>query len=125
MNQFSSPLPSLEVGMRWAARVLTVFLVGIVLLFLIGAGGFNRFTVSPVEAVMATLLVTTCIGMLIAWRWSFIGGVIVTSSILLYYAVDVLVRGGRFLTNPFFDLMLLAGILFMASALIKRHNVVS
>jgi hypothetical protein len=111
----------LEIGLRWTARVLAVFLVGLVLVFFIGEGEFSRFTLSAVEAILMTFLFSTCIGMALAWRWPLIGGVISVTGILLYYAVDVVMRGGRFLNNVYFDLMLLAGVLFLLSAIIRRR----
>jgi hypothetical protein len=82
-------------------------------------GGTNRFKLNIRDALALTWLFITCIGMVVAWRWPFIGGAITTAGILLYYAVSI-VRG-MFLNNEYFDLMLWASILFMVSAIIRRR----
>jgi hypothetical protein len=111
----------LELTVRWTARALSVLLVGMVVVFMIGEGGFNRWKLSTIEAVLMAYLLTTCVGMLLAWWWPFLGGVMASAGILLFYAVDVAGRGGKFLNNLYFDLMLLTGLLFVLSAWLKRH----
>lgn len=123
MRSVPVPLFCLEVALRWTARVLTVLLVGMFLWFFladIAGGGTNPFKLAVLDALRLTFLFMTCIGLMLAWRWPFVGGVISFVGILLYYAVDVVVRGS-FVNILYFDLMLLAGILFMVCALIKRR----
>jgi hypothetical protein len=69
-------------------------LVGFVLVILIGEGGFNPLKLRPVEAVQMTLFLTTCVGLVIAWRWPFVGGAISTGGVLLFFAVEFAVTGG-------------------------------
>jgi hypothetical protein len=63
---------------------------------------------------------TACIGMVIAWRWQVIGGVLSLGGMILFFAVEFAMRGGlpRAL---FLYLMLLPGLLFLLSALMRRR----
>lgn len=120
MRTVAVPLLRLEFGVRWTARVLAVLLVGMVLVFLIGEGGINPLKLTTFELILMTLHLVTWIGLAVAWQWPFFGGLMAAAGTALYYAVDVAATG-RFLNNVFFDLMFLAGILFMVSDLIRRR----
>jgi hypothetical protein len=120
MKSLPQALFPLEITVRWTARMLAVLLIGLVVVFWIGEGGFNRWMLSTIEAVLTACLLTTCFGMLLAWWWPFLGGVMASVGILLFYAVDVEGRGGMFLNNLYFDLMLVTGLLFVLSVLLKR-----
>ncbi len=112
-----------ESGLRWTAKLLAAVLVGLVLVIFVGVtldGGFNPLKLRGVEPIQMVFFWIACIGMVVAWRWPFVGGAIATAGILLFYAVDVVVRS-RFLNNLYFDLMLLAGILFLLSAITRKR----
>jgi len=108
----------LEAGLLWTARLLAAFLVGLVLVILIGEGGFNPFKLRQVEAIQMILFLTTCVGLIVAWRWPLVGGVISTGGMLLFFAVEFAVAG-RLPNGLVFPLMLLSGILFLLSAFIR------
>ncbi|HLN28130.1 MAG TPA: hypothetical protein VK395_10335 [Gemmataceae bacterium] len=110
---------ALKVGLRWTARLLGVVLVGLVLVIFVGEGGFNPFKLSPLEAIQMTLFLTTCFGLVVAWRWQVIGGAISTGGMLLFLAVEFWATGG-FLKLMVFYLMLLSGILFVVSGFVSR-----
>jgi len=120
MNSLCLSTSSLEVGLRWIARLLAAALVGLVAAIFIGEG-FNPLQLRPIEAIQMTLLFTTCIGLVIAWRWPLLGGAISTGGMLLFLAVESAVTG-RFPPQLVFHLMLLAGILFLLSAFVKRRK---
>jgi hypothetical protein len=124
MKSLPRSLLTLEPGVRWAARVLAVLLVAMVLWFLVAhvaEGGLNEFRLTLKEAVLMVLLLTTCIGLVLAWRWSLIGGATATAGMILFYAVEFFVSGHRPLNNLYFNLMLFTGILFLLSAIIRRR----
>jgi hypothetical protein len=120
MRSLHSSPSVLEWGLRWTARLLGAVLVVLVLMILIGEG-FNPLKLRPVEAIQMTLFLTTCIGLVIAWRWPLMGGAISTSGILLFFAVEFSVTGG-FPKGLFFHLMLLSGLLFLLSGFISRRR---
>jgi hypothetical protein len=113
------PSPSgLEAGLRWTARLLAAVVVGFVLMTLVGEGGFNPLKLRSVEAVQMTLFLTTCVGLVISWRWPFVGGGMSMGAMLLFFAVEFAVTGG-FPKGLVFSLMLLPG-LFLLSGFISR-----
>src|SRR6266545_605901 len=81
-----------EAGLRWTVRLLGALLVGLVLVMFMGEGGFNPLKLRAVESVQMTLFVTTCIGLVIAWRWPFVGGAISTGGILLFFLLSGFIR---------------------------------
>jgi hypothetical protein len=120
MNSFHRTLPVLESGLRWAARLLTIFLLGLVLVIFAGEG-FNPFKLSAIEAIQMTLFFTTCIGMAVAWRWEVIGGLLSAAGIVLFFCVEFTVTG-EFPRGLAFHLMLLPGILFATSGIMRQSR---
>jgi hypothetical protein len=118
MRSLHASLFGLEVGLRWAARVLSAVLVGIVLVIFIGEG-FNPLRLKGLEPVQMALFWTACLGMVLAWRWPVIGGALSLGGMTLFFAVELAVTGG-FPRALFLYLMLLPGTLFLLSALVRR-----
>ena len=58
--------------------------------------------------------------MMVAWRWQVIGGALSLGGMILFFAIEYAVRGGlpKGLILP---LMLLPGVLFLLSSLIRRR----
>jgi hypothetical protein len=121
MRSFHSSPSSLETGLRWTARLLAAVLVIFVLVMFVGEGGVNPLKLRQVEAVQMTLFLAACMGLVVAWRWPLVGGAISTGGMLLFFAVEAVVTGS-FPKGIVFPLMLLAGILFLASGFIRRRT---
>jgi hypothetical protein len=119
MNSPHLALSGLQVGLRWAARLLAVVLVGLVVLIYVGEGGFNPLKLSSVEAVQHVFFFTALAGMILAWRWPLTGGAISIVGILMFFAVEFAVTGR--LPHGLFPLMPLPGILFLLSGIISRR----
>jgi hypothetical protein len=108
---------SMEITIRWIARLLSAFFVGAVILIFIGER-FNPFKLSAVEVVQMVFFWTCCMGMLAAWRWELTGGCIATGAMVLFYITEYVVTG-HFPHGLAFRLLLLPGILFILSGIIK------
>jgi hypothetical protein len=113
-------LVGLEVGLRWTARGLSAVLVGVVLLIFVGEG-FNPLKLKGIEPVQMALFWTACVGMVVAWRWPLVGGALSIGGMTLFFAVESAVTG-RLPRGSFLYLMLLPGVLFLLSALIRRRR---
>ena len=120
MSSLHLPPSILEAGLRWTARLLGALLVGLVLVMFIGEGGVNPLKLRAVEAIQMTLFLTTCVGLVIAWRWPYLGGAIATGGILLFFAVEFAVTGS-FPKGLVFHLLLVPGILFLLSEFSRRR----
>jgi hypothetical protein len=110
----------LESGLCWSARLLGAGLVGLVLLIYVGEG-FNPLRLTATEALQHALFLTTCVGLVVGWRWPLAGGALSTGGMLLFFAVEFALAG-RFPRGPVFHLMLLAGTLFLLSGLMRRRR---
>jgi hypothetical protein len=119
MRSLSVSLIRLEVGIRWTARALTAVLVGIVLVIFIGEG-FDPLRLKGIEILQMVLFWTTCIGMVLAWRWPVIGGALSLGGMILFLTVELVVTGG-FPRGLFFYLLLLPGLLFLADGFMRRR----
>jgi hypothetical protein len=132
MKSPSVPVIGLEAGVRWAARTAAVLALALIVLPIVVnsiydiihgfyAGGMpHSLKITGVEPMEAIFIWVVCIGLVVAWRWAMIGGVICLAGIILLFSVALIVRGappGGFLSY----LMLLPGILFVADAFIRRH----
>jgi hypothetical protein len=63
MKSIQSGSSALDVGLRWTARAVSVFLVGLVVAIFIGEGGFNPLTLTPSEAAQMVFFWSCCAGM--------------------------------------------------------------
>jgi len=110
----------LESGLRWTARLFAAALLGLVAVIFLGEGGFNPLKLTAVEAIQMTLFLTTCSGLVVAWRWQVIGGALYLGGMILFLAVEFAVRGGL-PRGLLLYLMLLPGILFLVDGFIRRR----
>jgi hypothetical protein len=108
---------SMELAIRWIARLLSAFFVGVVILIFIGER-FNPLKLSAPEVVQMIFFWTCCMGMLVGWRWELTGGCIATGAMVLFYITEYAITG-RFPHGLAFRLLLLAGILFILSSIIR------
>jgi hypothetical protein len=123
MTSLHLRLVGLEVCVRWTARVLTALLVGLVLVMFVGVtvdGGFHPLKLKGVEPIQMIFFWTACIGMVVALRWQVIGGALSLAGMIPFFAVEFVVRGGV-PRGVILYLMLVPGILFLLSAVIRHH----
>jgi hypothetical protein len=105
--------------MRWAARVLALIAVGLFVYFAVefGTTVFPSLAWTQPQGVPLLIAVVLALaGVLIAWRWELVGGLIAVGSSA---AIIALVCAGSgldmFLCALYFTLpLLLAGVLYLA-----------
>jgi hypothetical protein len=105
-------------SIRWIARVMGVCLVGLVVLFLIGEGGFNPLRATWHESLQMLSVLLTCIGLLSAWRRELFGGALAVGGMLMFYALDFAAHG-HFPRGWVFGVIALNGLLFILAWLIS------
>ena len=78
---------------RLVARILGMFLVGLVLIIAIGegAGGFMEMQAS--DALMFVAFLVSLIGMLVLWKWEKLGGLLVIGGMLVFYGMNFIISG--------------------------------
>jgi len=105
---------------RWAARALGTFIAGMLLLFMIGEH-YNPFVMQLREALHTLFMpVGVVVGLLLAWRWERLGGVVATVGRVGWYIFETVVSG-RLLTAWYFALIALTGLLFLLAALLRQR----
>lgn len=111
----ASPKPFLIV-LRYLAHILGLLLFGVYLLFYFGEGmqnGFlNPFTQSFSVQLQLFGIFICFVGIFAAWRLEFIGGLIVLSGIVLFYAVNYSVSG-RWPGGPVFPVFYIVAALHL------------
>ncbi|MEW6228212.1 MAG: hypothetical protein AB1700_09020, partial [Bacillota bacterium] len=108
---------------RWAARVLSVFFVVVVLLMTVVPDPYREPRALRFNEIveLAFLPWGVLIGTLLAWRWERIGGFIAVGSLLAFYSSFLLLRGW-FPSGPWFLLFSLPGILFLLLSFLDRNH---
>ena len=94
---------------RWIARIVGLFIVGLVLLLAIGEG-FNPMKLTGTELAMSSCLFVALIGMAVLWKWEGIGGALVVGGMMAFYGLNF-AASGRFPGGWVFPLCFLPGIL--------------
>lgn len=84
-------------ALLWAARILSVLLVGIVLLFVVGESGESGGTAPTGSEWVGLALFPFGVsaGLLGGWRWPVRGALISLGALGLFFAWLVLLRGDR------------------------------
>jgi len=117
-----SPTRTWQRAARWAARILSAGLVGLVGVIFVGEGGVNPLGLRPIEVVLLFLLFGCCIAMAAAWRWEWVGGALSLAAAAAFVGVEFAVSG-NLVGGIVFYLLLLPGALFLASAWLRpRHR---
>lgn len=117
----NTPLAALV--LRWAARLLGTFVAGMLLLFMIG-NHYNPFTMQLRDAIHTLFMpVGVVVGLVLAWRWQKLGGLIATLGMAGWSAMFLLPRGGfnpRYLWVPL--LLTLPGLLHLLAAMLRERT---
>jgi len=80
--------------LRWSARMLSILVVGVLLLFAFGEGlHLSQFTAR--ELVLFVFFpLGVCLGLALAWRWEGLGGGVTVASLAAFYLVHRLSSSG-------------------------------
>jgi len=114
----SSPLPPI---VHWSARVTSLLLFGLVIVFVIGHGGPPNIIrqPTPVQLEFAALGLML-LGLVIAWAREGFGGLLVLLGLAAFNTVELTVNGRPALGA--FPLFAVPGALFLLSALLRRRG---
>jgi hypothetical protein len=106
---------------RWAARLLSLLSIGVLLLFIIGEG-FNPLHLAPRELLLSVFFpIGVVLGMGLAWRWEALGGALTMLSFVAFYGVHWL-GVGHFPSGVFFALFASPGLLFLLAGFAARRK---
>jgi|SRR5271157_4985524 len=80
-------------GLRWSARITSLLLVGMVLIFMVGEGPPNPFKQPPPVQFEFLGMSLMLVGFLAGWRWVGAGGLVAVIGFLVFAATEVIVNG--------------------------------
>jgi len=108
-------------SIRWIARVMGLCVVGLVVVFFIGEGGFNPLRATWHESLQVLSILITCTGLVAAWRWELFGGAMAVGGMLLFYILDF-AANGQFPRGWVFGAIGLNGSLFILARLVSTKS---
>ena len=113
--------PPLARVVHWSARVTSLLLLGLVIVFVIGHGGPPNVVRQPTSvqlefAAMGLML----LGLLIGWVREGFGGLLVMIGLGAFNIVELGVNGRP--AHGAFPLFAVPGVLFLLSALLRWRN---
>lgn len=76
------------VALRWVARIWSIASVGLLCMFLVGEG------LPPLTVMSMLFPFGVMLGLILAWWFERVGGLIAAASILLFYALHYFNHGG-------------------------------
>lgn len=121
MNVSTLQQNSITLTIRWLARLWSLASIGLLLLFFIG-GGFNPMLITPAEWVgLFFFPFGITVGMIVAWWYEGVGGLITEGSLLGFYLWQLL-AWGDFPRGPYFALFAAPGFLFLLCAVLPMER---
>jgi len=102
---------------RWIARVIGIVLVGLMLILAIGEGVPNLFTQPFLIQLGFLALALVVSGILLAWRWEFLGGIMSLAGWVLF----ILAERVHWQHSLFFILLVVPSLLFLGSSFLCRY----
>jgi hypothetical protein len=96
---------------RWAARMLSLGLIAVFLIFWIAEGELGLVFRSS----MMQCLVVAVVGLGLGWKWEAVGGGLSLAGVAGFYALNF-AQTGRFPGGWVFPLMFVPGILYLIAA---------
>ena len=101
---------------RWIARIWGSMVVAFVLLSAIGEGLGQA---KPGEWVALTIFFLICVGLIVAWKWEGLGGIIAVGCRIAWHVTMRITSGSFELILPL-AIMAVPGFLFLAYWLLTR-----
>ncbi len=108
----------LEITLRWTARVLSLGVLGLILMFCIGERA-NPVTILAETPFATIFFFTSCVGLTLAWKWEGLGGLLVVGGMAAWKA-RVFDIWSWVPTGPAFAVIAAPGVIFLAAWWLKR-----
>lgn len=121
-------------ALRWMARILSMFCIGVLLLFIFG-GGLDLSNVTWEELGVSLLVPLGLLsGLVLAWQEEIKGGALAVASVAAFYLIYDLALGGSMRQGSWILLFGIPGLLFLIHGIaaswitkekvgvMKRHN---
>ncbi len=111
--------------LRWIARILASIMATLILLLFVGEtldeGVQPLLYMTFREILMMFAFFALWLGLLLAWKWEFLGGLLTLCAIIVFYALNFLFTG-IFPRGPFFLIFAFPSLLFLYCGWQNRKN---
>src|SRR6266699_5025206 len=78
---------------RWTGRLLSLGVLAIVAAFFVGDSGLNPLKLTLPESMLMLSFCVALVGLMVAWRWEFIGSAVTIAGLLLFYVAHWIFSG--------------------------------
>ena len=114
-----------KVTIKWIARIWSILSLAFLLLFfgaaIFSSGGTATFAFKDVFQFVF-FPIGLAIGLILAWKWEGLGGIIAIASIIGFH-LQMLIKHGKPDFGLYFELLAAPGILFILYWLLSRKRV--
>jgi len=122
MNTFKPGYREYEfVVFRWLTRIASLASIVVLLLFVFGGAESLQFRSLREVVGFAFFPVGILVGMLLGWKWHWVGGLFSLISLVAFYAWHF-VDSGRFPSGPWFLIFTLPAIMFLIVGVLKWNQ---
>jgi len=104
--------------LRWTARTLGAVMVGLTIWIAVGEGTPNPLALPWVIRIGLLSFAFILIGIVLAWRWEFLGGLVSICA----WGIFAVVGNINWHRAHFIILLALPGLLFLCAALVRRSR---
>ncbi|KPL00500.1 MAG: hypothetical protein AMJ91_04435 [candidate division Zixibacteria bacterium SM23_73_3] len=123
MNDLKNKNRTISV-IRWIARILSIISIAFILLMVVPQlfcpQETNPLTLGEIVGLFFFPF-GVFIGLIIAWKWEGLGGMIAVGSVICFH-VTMLISGGSLDINPFIEGTAVPGLLFLICWLLSRDR---
>ena len=102
--------------LRWIARILASIMAALILLFFVGEilseGLQPLLHMTFREFLMMFIFFALWLGLLMAWKWELLGGLVTLCAVIVFYALNFLFTG-ILPRGPFFLIFAFPSLLFL------------
>jgi hypothetical protein len=118
-----NPASRPEKTIRWIARIWSILVFTIALLRILTPDPYATEPVPALDWFLLSLLGASILGLLIAWRWELIGGIVTIATMLLREITWIILRGDWMISFLIFWLFIVPpAILFLAAWGLERKT---
>jgi hypothetical protein len=116
----SKTIASVAQGTRWAARMIALALLAIVVAFYIGIGPHNFFKGPPTEMMRHTAFLLAVLGLAAGWLWDGVGALLVLGGMIVFYSLEF--SATHSLPGGAFPLFWIPGVLWLITAVLDERK---
>jgi len=109
---------------RWVARIISLFFVGLFLLFFIGEANLKEFLNLSITEILLMIFIPLLfiLAAIISWERELLGGILIIASVVGFNSIDILAETG-FTWELEFGFLLIPGVLFILLSYLKKRKV--